>query len=367
MAKFNAESLKKKYNGFIDGGCDIDIDGFQLIENFKVSRLVVQLTALYEASFAQFVIFDGFERDGEGFKMSQKLSSKLKIGKKVTVKIGYGKNFSDVFIGYIDSVRTDYQHRSGFLITVTCLDGKGMMMNNCRSEIKTNLKKYSEAVKKTIGLYSDFISSSKITATNEVELPFSQLNESDYDFVVRLAKKVNYSFYINLGKAYFVPFGSERTELLEVSPAFDLHLFSMETSLRKRVSKVVVVNNDEKDEKKQIKSEVSTVDVLESGSSSSAAANKAITGDMVKTIVEPSATTGEIAKTIAQAEINRLSYSSVEGVLEIDGVPDLQPGFFLALTGFGEAFEKSYYIKKIIHRLQGESFTTTIELGGNAI
>ncbi|MGN0596251.1 MAG: phage late control D family protein [Ruminiclostridium sp.] len=367
MAKFSIEQLKKKYGGFSDGRCSVSVEGFRVDEKFRVSSVTVQLTAMYEASYASFTVSDGFKSDGESCSMDKELSRKLKLGKSVAVGLGYGKSVTEVFKGHIDSVRVDYNEGTGFSITVTCLDGKGMMMNSFRSEIKTNRKKYSDAVKDTLGLYSSFITSSKITASPQLELPFSQLNESDYEFVVRLAKRLNYSFYILLGKAYFVPFGSDRTVLLGITPRTNLLSFSMESSLRRRFSKVVVVNNDEQDEKKRIKSEVTSVNVLESGSSSRAAANSAITGSMVKTIVDVSASSGEIAKSIAQAELDRQSYDSVEGEIELNGIPEAIPGVFAELSGFGSEFEKVYYIRKVTHRLAGNVFTTLLELGGNAL
>ncbi len=367
MAKYTFDQLEKKYGSFSDGAGKIDIEGFSVADKFTVRSITVQISALYEAGYAEFTIFDGFDESSDGFSMDKTLAKKLAEGKKVEISLGYGEKLTNVFSGYIDGIRVDYSYETAFSITVICLDGKGMMMNSFRSEIKTNVKKYSDAVKKTLNAYSGCFSVGKVTPTNELEIPFSQLNESDYDFVVRLAKRLNYSFYIHLGKAYFVPFGNDRTVIFEITPKIRLTEFSIETSLRKRVSKVIVVNNDEKDEKKRIKSEVSSVNVLESGSSSKAAANRAITSDMVKTITDPAATTAEIAKNIAQAEIDRMSYSSVEGTVETVGLPELYPGVFAAVSGFGSAFEKDYYIKKVTHRLYGEKFTTTLELGGNEI
>ncbi len=367
MAKYTFDQLEKKYGNFSDGAGEIDIEGFSITNKFTVKNITVRISALYEAGYAEFTIFDGFEENSDGFYMDKNLEKKLAEGKKVEISLGYGEKLTRVFSGYIDGIRIDYSYEGAFSITIICLDGKGMMMNSFRSEIKTNLKKYSDAVKKTLGAYSGFFSIGKVTPTSELEIPFSQLNESDYDFVVRLAKRLNYSFYIHLGKAYFVPFGNDRTVIFEITPKVRLMEFSIETSLRRRFSKVVVVNNDEKDEKKRIKSEAASVNVLESGSSSKAAANSAIASDMVKTITDPAATTAEIAKTIAQAEIDRMSYASVEGTIETVGLPELYPGVFAMVSGFGTAFEKNYYIKKVTHRLYGEKFTTTLELGGNEI
>ncbi len=367
MAKYTFEQLEKKYGNFSDGACEINIDGFSLAEKYTVKNLTVRISAMYDAGYAEFTIADGFDESADGFTPDKTLSQKLEEGKKVTISLGYGDKLVKTFIGYIDGIRMEYSRGEAFSFTVTCLDGKGMMMNSRRSEIKTNVKKYSDAVKKTLGLYGEWFSVGKVTPTAELTVPFSQLGESDYDFVVRLAKRINYSFYIHLGKAYFVPLGGDRTVLFELTPSVRVMRLSIETGLRRRVSKVVVVNNDEKDEKKRIKSEVSGVNLLESGGTAKAAANRAIKNDMIKTIADPAATTAEIAKTIAQAELDRLSYASVEGSARIVGCPELYPGVFVNISGFGSAFEKSYYIKRVTHSLCGDNFTTTLELGGNEL
>lgn len=366
MVKYTFAQLEKKYSGFYDGRCSIDIDGFQLLPKYSIRNMTVQLSAMYEAGYAEFTVFDGSTKSAGIISPDSSLMGKMKLGKSVGISMGYGSKLTDVFSGYIDSVRFEYSHSDGWLLCVTCLDGKGMMMNSARSEIKTGMKRYSDAVKKTLGAYGDFFSIGKVQQTPELTQPFSQLAESDYDFVVRLAKRLNYSFFISLGKAYFVPVGSDRTEIIEISPDMELLRFSIETSLKNRISKVVVVNNDETDEKKRIKSEVSSVNILETGSTSRAAASSAIKQGMVKTISDPAASTNEAAKQIAQAELDRMSYSSVEGYAEFSGLPEVVPGKFAVVSGFGSP-AKSYYIKKVTHRLVGGRFTTSAELGGNDI
>ena len=367
MVKYSFAQLEKKYNGFFNGTCDIDIDGFSLLSKFNIRGLSVQLSASYEASYAQFTVFGGASDSSSGIQPDSALSSKLRLGKGVNISLGYGDKVTEVFSGYIDSVRLEYTHENGCAFAVTCLDGKGLMMNSTRSEIKTNVKRYSDAVKKTLGGYSDLFSIGKIQQTPELTLPFSQLGESDYDFVVRLAKRVNYSFYISLGKAYFVPVGSDRTELIEISPMMNLKHFSLETGLKNRVSKVTVVSNDETDEKKQIKSEVSRIGVLETGSQSKAAANSAIKSGMTRTISDPAAVSNDAAKLLAQAEIDRLSYASVDGQAEFTGIPEVLPGKFAVISGFGKGFDRTCYITRVTHRLSGGIYTTTAELSGNNI
>ncbi len=367
MVKYSFAQLEKKYNGFFNGRCEIDIDGFSLLPKFNIRGLSVQLSAEYEASYAQFTVFGGMNGTQGGIQQDGTLSAKLRVGRSVKISLGYGDKVTEVFSGYIDSLRLEYTHETGCSFSVTCLDGKGLMMNSTRSEIKTSVKRYSDAVKKTLSAYSDLFSIGKVQQTTELTIPFSQLGESDYDFVVRLAKRLNYSFYISLGKAYFVPVGSDRTELIEISPSMNLSRFSLETGLKNRVSRVTVVNNDETDEKKRIKSEVSRIDVLETGGTSSAAANSAIKPGMTRTISDPAAATNDAAKLLAQAELDRMSYGSVSGQAEFTGLPELLPGKFAVISGFGKGFDRSCYLTRVTHRLSGGIYTTTAEFSGNDI
>ena len=43
MVKYSFAQLEKKYNGFFNGRCEIDIDGFSLLPKFNIRGLSVQL------------------------------------------------------------------------------------------------------------------------------------------------------------------------------------------------------------------------------------------------------------------------------------------------------------------------------------
>lgn len=367
MAKLKYETLRKKYDNFTVASSIIDIDGYDAAKSFKVNYVEVQLTSQFEASYTEFHIVNAYSIGSDGFTLASSIKSKVKLGKPVTVSVGYKDETTEIFKGYIDSIETIYDEEEGMRLQVTCLDAKGLMMNSCRSEIKTNVKKYSDAVSKTFGLYPDFITSKAITATDELTVPIHQLDESDYDFVVRIAKKLGYCFYILLGKAYFQPYAENPAELIELTPFTRIKSFNLQSCIRKRVAKVIVVNNDESDEKKRIKSEITQVNSIESQSTVKAKSTAAMSDNMVKTIIDHSATTPDLAKKFAQAEIDRLSRYSVEGEIELPGIPDLMPGNLITLSGFSESLSKSYYIKKVIHRISDLTYFTTLEIGGNSL
>lgn len=365
MAKYTFEGLKKKYNSFMTCTAKIEVAGYVVTEKYQLEKLTVSLTALLEASYAEFTVVNGFRFDGTDMQQDTALSSKLKTGNSISVFMGYSDTYTEVFRGYIDTVTIQYDEFSGFSVGVRCLDAKGLMMNSGRSEIKTGIKKYSDAVKNTLNGYSSYLSGKSVSATDELTTMIHQYNESDYQFLVRLARHLNYSFYIIKGKAYFTPVGGEATELIEINLKTRMLRFSLTKALNQRVNKVVVINNDEQDEKKRIKSETSSIDDLHSGGNKRPKSSAAISSNMVKTIVDTGATTAEIAKKRAQAEMDRLSYSTVEGSIEIVGIPELIPGQFLTIEGFGAEYDKRYYIRRTLHRLAGGRYTTELELGGN--
>ncbi|MGN1120703.1 MAG: hypothetical protein ACI4Q4_10115, partial [Oscillospiraceae bacterium] len=114
MAKYSFEQLEKKYNGFVGADCVIDVDGFELNQKFRLRNVTVQISAMYEAGYCEFTVFDGFDNTGSGFEPDKELAKKLTIGKNVTIKLGYGGKLSDVFKGYVDALKIDYNVISGF-------------------------------------------------------------------------------------------------------------------------------------------------------------------------------------------------------------------------------------------------------------
>jgi len=371
--KFNVNDLKKKYANFAAPCYVIEINDKPLDEMYCIDGIKVELSAKFQAGGCLFDIKNSFHKADESkIEMTQKLRALIKLGNKVKVKAGYKNGgVTEIFNGYIDSVYIDYNKDSLTLLSVECLDGKGLMMNSFRSESKVSIKKYSEAVENILKKYSSVV---KIDSKNfdktdmELKIPIEQHNESDYDFIVRTAKKLNYSFFIDeLGNVIFKPVNKLSKDVLY---EFDINNylleFKMNTSLRKQVSAVSVVGGNIKEPSKVFSANISNYKSIIDNASISTDISKIIS-PVKMTVADINIMSQQDAEKVAQAMINEISYGICAGKVKVIGFPELTVGKIVSVTGFGDGFDKKYFVSKVTHSIKNNMYTTECELEVNKI
>lgn len=371
--KININDLKKKYDNFAVPYYTVEINDKPLDAIYCIDGITVELSAKFEAGGCVFDIKNSFHKaDAEKIEMTEKLRNLIKLGNKVKVKAGYrNSDATEIFNGYIDSICVDYNKESVALLSVECLDGKGLMMNSLRSESKVSIKKYSEAVENILKKYSSVITvdSNNLDKTDtELTIPIEQHNESDYDFIIRTAKKMNYSFFIDeLGSVVFKPINKLPKD---VQYEFNINnymiKFKMNTSLRKQVSAVSVVGGDIKEPSKTFNANISNYKSIVDNSNISTDISKVIS-PVEKVVADVNITSQQEAEKIAEAMINELSYSVCTGSVKIVGIPEIKVGKIVSVKGFGDGFDKKYFVSKVIHKIKNNIYTTECELEVNEI
>ena len=66
------------------------------------------------------------------------------------------------------------------------------------------------------------------------------------------------------------------------------------------------------------------------------------------------------AESRAEYILEDTSYRLGSLKMTLKGIPELMPGRFLSLKGFGEAVSNKFYITDVTHEYDGEKYTTTI-------
>ncbi len=372
-AEYNIKDLAEKYEKFASPSYSIEIDGKKLDENYTKTQLTVELTATFEASWCKFEISNAFKSlKGDKITLEEDINKSIKLGSKVEVIVGY-KNVTHkrIFLGYIDTIYLDYNKGGDIVYTVECLDAKGIMMNSIRSEVKTSIKKYSEAVENILKGYSSLVkidSKGLDKSDAEVTTLIEQHNESDYDFIVKIAKKLNYNFFILNGYAVFKPKAAVKKELLfEFNINEYVKSFTMKSALKNQVSSVTVRANNEKDPTKPFQATANKYKNLITGAMTKPAATSVINNKVSQTIIDLSVDSEATAKARAEAKLMELSYSLCKGKIGIVGLPELVPGRIVKVEGFGANYNQKYYVSKVIHHIKDSSFTTECELEVNKV
>lgn len=373
MATYTMEDMLKKYGDFTFPTYQLKINGKQIPQAYCNGDVEAELSADYEASGCKIRLYNAFVvENGKQAALAKDLSSLMKLGNKVALSIGYrDKELEQIFVGYIDALAVEYDKEDGICYILECLDGKGIMMNSLRSEVKVNMKKYSAVVEDTVKKYSAVVKvkNANLDKTDtEVGVPIEQHNESDYQFLVRLARKMDYCFYIENGNLVFQPYAKLPKDVF-----FSYHInafllsFYMHSSLKGQVAEVTVRTNNEKDPNTPFEAKVTSGKGIADNASIQMKSTSVITKDVSQTIIDLSADSEAAARNLAQARYNALSYGRYQGRIRTIGIPVMLPGRVVALEGFGVEFDKKYFVKKVIHRIANHRYITECELEGNQI
>ncbi|QZY54473.1 phage late control D family protein [Crassaminicella profunda] len=362
--QYKFENLEKKYDGFRVPAIKVKINGKVLTKSHPfITEIDVDLGIGYEASACTFFVRHIYDKVNRKFN-SEMMKKYFKLGNIVEIELGYIKAIS-VFKGYISSIHTNFTGGEAPYLEIQCMDGKGIMMNNMRSE-KKSYKKYSDAAKNVLGKYSKLVKKSKIDPTPKLERTIEQFRESDYDFVVKLAKEINYEFFILRGTAYFRKPRAIKTPIIQLEWDKNLINFSREIGLAEQISEVTVKNYNEK-EKKVIKGTANKIIKAGKGKKTAKKTSSLINETTKIVIIDSSIKTEIEAKKRAEAELDKISMKFVTVRGECIGLPEIIPGRYIRLSKLSPEINNDYYILKVNHRVDASGFITSFEAGVNMI
>ena len=360
---------EKKYNGFERPVAyfkvnDAPLSGASLIYH----DIQVTMSTGMEASDCTVEIVGQYSRFEDGELKLDAALSKLTLGAKLEVFLGYGEasNAESVFVGYIASIEMDLTGETVTMI-VTAMDCKQFMMNSYRSLRKKDIKKYSEAVSDVLKQYSSVYTGTVVEPSEEILAPIEQHNQSDYDFVVSLAKRLNYLFYVVGGQVQFVSYQKYTDSVLTVEPGANLYRMRREVTLAGQVQSVTVRSHNVEDADKPFLSKATAVTAVGGGKKTGAESTKRITSAMEKVVVDHSVRSEAEARTRATAMLDELSMGFLTGTMEVPGLPMVIPGRMVTVQKINEEFNRAYFITKVIHHMDRDGFQTTIHFAGNKV
>ncbi len=351
------KSLKKKYSEFNAPTVEIKVNGTDILTKKKgvVTDLCVELTAGYEASGASFDVVQQYDSEQSDFKKDGPGPS-LEVGAKVEISVGYIA-LEKIFGGLISEVTLRFDMDEEPTIHVECVDAKIEMMKNQRVEVRQE-KDVTKLVSALLGSspVSGYLGSKEIKVTKQAEIPLRMNQETDYDYIVKLAKYLGCEFFIVAGTVYFREPPSSASAIMTVNMQDEIvSSASFTMSGAQLVESVSVLGIDPaKDEMMEGKAKTT-------GKYSAASGGKQMIGGSVKTFVDPYAKTkadlNERAKTLL-ADFNG-GFGRLE--MRLQGIPEIVPGRSITLTGFAADMNKTFYITKVVHQLGEEGFATNLE------
>ncbi len=383
------DELVTKYGNFLHPVAVITINGKDIDEKgsgLGVSNITVENTSGYEASMATFHIYNCFDPKKRQFQQ-EKLKDFIYIGYSVKIEVGYQPSVREVFVGFISQVDFLYTNDGLPNVMITAMDFKGIMMSNNYSK-QITADYYSDAVKKIFegSVYQKLQSEKIITALSIAATPdkpggdagaagtggaggaaaappggaggaaggqtkektIEMVAESDYEFVVRAAKKYNYEFFSSAGSVIFRKAKSDNEVLMEIGSDSGIRSFDVSYDITGLVGSIEVRSMDP-GKATQISSTVKFNNKISQGSK----AKSLITGQK-KVYVDPTVFSKEDATHRGNYLMEDMSFRY--GTLECTmvGLPEIEAGKFIQLKDMGTSVSNKFYITDVRHIMDGD-------------
>ena len=392
MADFDFIELSKKYGQFEEPVIMVVIDGKELDAKtgLNVTDAEIDLTSGYEASIAQLILTGCFDPVTRSYDIS-KAKKYLYLGSTIKILLGYDVSVREVFRGFISAVHfviTDSDSEEMPHIELTAMDVKGIMMANRHSK-RLNSKYYSDAVKEILDANA-FLSQTDENMNKFVEtviddtpdkkagggggagagaggasaggsneetsdIRVEMVEESDYEFIVKAAKKYNYEFMAICGSLYFVKAKSNDTILMETGPGLGMLDLDVGYDITGLVKSVEVRNVDQ-DKGGQVKDKVKSSSKISMGNKA-----KALIEKQSLIYLDPTAGTKEEAGYRANYLMEQINYRLGSVEANMNGLPELIPGRFIQIKNAGDPLNNKFYLTRVKHVIGDDGYISFIE------
>lgn len=369
MAAFDYQNLKKQYENFSHPIALLEINGTDISKDkagFGVSDIEVEMTCGFEASMVTFWIFGCYDKNTSEFCF-ESLKKYIFMGSSLRLCLGYGSSVREVFRGFIARVNYVFREEDMPGVEVTAMDVKGIMMAGSYAK-QLKATSFSEGVKEILQntAYMKLKSSQIITGMNINDTPdkmqatgadqsgkknertIEMVGESDYEFVVKAAKKYNYEFFTVGGEVYFRKAKSNPEILMELGPGKGLRSFEVGYDMTGLVEEVEVRAMDAG------KGKTITASKRLQGKVSQGNKAKPLLKNSQKVYIDPTVSTKAEADYRAEYLMEEISYRLGTLEAEFIGIPELTPGRFMKLTGLGTGPSNTFYLHTVRHIMDSD-------------
>lgn len=373
MAVYDYNSLEEKYNGFLNPVADVKSNGKSIgksSDEIVVSDVRVELTSGYEASEALFSVYNCFDRE-KGRFVTDSLRNYISLGSQITVEAGYDTAINNIFTGYVSKVDFVYGQNEIPHIDVFCMDIKGVMMAG-NHECQLTSKNYGDSVReifqksiyqkmKSKGIYNEL----NITSTpdkgkenkGESDRTIEMTGESDYEFVVRAAKRFNYEFFADCGSVMFRKARTSDSALISLNTFKGIREVRVEYDMAGLVENILVRGMD------YGKSELITAKKKLNNNISLGNRAKQIISGSEKICIDSWIKSREDADyRLARAE-EETSFGFGTVRISCIGLPEIKPGSYMKIEDMGEPVSNKFYVTQVHHIIDDERGYVTIIIG----
>lgn len=359
--------LANEYGQFYTPGFRIVVCGRDLMRDdlVAVSQVEADLVLGATGNFS-FTVVNSFDDDQHAFRTGtgQPLFAVLTIGAEVEIYMGYGDlQASDpataTLRGMITEVTTGFAEGGAPEVIVTGHD-TGFPLTVGKNTGSWQQKTDSDVVS-LIATSANL--DSIVVSTTETRAQIEQNQESDFEFLQKLATRNSFQVYVRNKTLYFGPPDAQRDGILTLNWGESLLSFKPQMNVASQVAAVEVHGWD-------IQNNQAIIGRANAGDEDMRAPNETSAGQLLQQILprkptlilrQPVFTQAE-ADSRAKGALNELAQKFVTGEGECIGLPELLPDTNITLGKLGDPFSRTYYVEKTTHKVDGSGYRTRFSI-----
>lgn len=177
------------------------------------------------------------------------------------------------------------------------------------------------------------------------DVSIEMVGESDYEFVVRAAKKFGFEFFVSAGDVVFRKAKSDQVELMELTNETQIKSMNVSYDITGIVESVEVRGLDV-GKGKVVKQKYKNTNKISQGSKA-----KSLISGSSYVYVDPTVRSKSDAEGRATYLLDNMSYRYGSLELVMHGLPEMIPGRFIRISNFGSAVSNQFYVQSVQHRM----------------
>lgn len=340
----------------------LSAEASHMIESVEVTQELNKTNA-FRLQLQDEYLGDGFRWLGHGQRPSQEL---IKYGNNVSVLFGYSQRLTKLLDGKIQTIGADFSEKLAPMLTLEGADEAHIALTK-PGKARTFKNMTDSAIVREIA--KDVGIEAKVAPTREVAAKKTKRGGKSYlEFLQTLARNNSYEFKLAGRTLSFAP--PDKKAPAEVHLTWGRELISFNPTINTDVALTEVrVSAWDRVERRQIEEVARPGDETrqEPGRQLASEIAREIYGDAVKVLVDRPVRSRAEARRIAQAELDTASDSFIKAQAETVGLPELVPGTCVSVEGLGAWFSGKYYLDKVVHRIAGDGYRSTLTLRRNAL
>lgn len=357
--------LARRYGDLYVPACRVTVGGRELVRDLQIPYVQVEVDLVTGAPGRfSFTIVDCYDIEQHAFisGLGMPVLDLLRFGAPVQISMGYGdaSGLTPLLTGTITEIGTSFPESGYPELSIAGYD-KGFPLTLGKNSHSWQQQADSEIVAEIArghGLDSD------IDTTIEKHAKTEQNQESDMDFIKKLAERNNYIFYVRDTVLTFRKPRDRLAAAVSMKWGAGLLSFKPEANLAGQVGGVEVHGWD------PIKKEA-IVGKANAGEETGRTASGQSAADLlggtpgggrpIQRLRQPVFTQAE-ADTRAKAALNERATKFLTGDGECFGLPEIVPDTTIQLDNLGKPFSTTYYVTEATHKLDGSGYRTRFKV-----